>query len=545
MQKNFIEQQIETDLAAKHYPRLTTRFPPEPNGYLHIGHAKAICLNFGLAECYQGHCHLRMDDTNPSSERQEFAEAIAADIRWLGFRWDRLCHASDYFEQLFQLACQLIEGGLAYVCCLSMEETRQLRGTLTQGGQNSPYRERSIAENLRLFKEMRAGKFTPGSHVLRAKIDMQAANLNLRDPILYRILDSEHQRTGKTWKIYPTYDYAHALSDAIEGITHSLCTLEFQDHRPLYNWCIQTLCQAPWPQQMEFSRLQLTYTLTSKRNLKMLVEERLVQGWDDPRMPTLSGLRRRGIPAMALRNFCERLGISKSDSVIDYSVFEEEIRNYLNLHAARAMCVLEPLKITITNLPPQHLEYLTVPNHPQQPELGSRQVAFTNEIYIERTDFLEQAGSDFKRLTMLQEVRLRHAYVLKCQEVIKDAADQPIELRCTYDPATLGKKPEGRKVKGVIHWVSAQKNIAVTVRLYQHLFQDPHPWLAETPAALLAMLRANSLVTLTSCYLEAHYAALAPEIALQFERLGYFVTDRHDSKPTHLVFNRIVNLQDG
>lgn len=499
-----------------------------------------------MAEQYNGNCHLRFDDTNPSTEKLEYTEAIKTDVTWLGFKWDYLHHAADYFDQLFAYAIDLINQGKAFVCSLSMEETRQYRGTLTEPGQNSPYRERSIAENLDLFHRMQNGEFANGTHVLRAKIDMAAGNLNMRDPIMYRILNMPHQHVGTKWNVYPTYDYAHCLSDAIENITHSLCTLEFQDHRPLYDWFLEQLTPKPRPQQIEFSRLNLSHTITSKRNLKKLVESNIVAGWDDPRMSTLAGLRHRGFTPQAIRNFCQSLGISKSDSTISLDVLEECVRKDLNTNALRAMCVLKPLKVTITNFSAELVENLTAPNHPQRPELGSRIMPFTRTIYIEQNDFMENPPSDYQRLAPNKEVRLRYGYVIKCEEIIKDpTSGQVIEVKCSYDPDTLGKTPVDRKVKGVIHWVSATHAKACKVNLYSRLFQDPNPASAETWEDLVAMINPDSLTILEQCYLEPNIFPIAPETHFQFERLGYFVSDRLNSTANsdgNVVFNRVVEL---
>lgn len=544
--KNFIEQRIEEDLKNNTYGgKVTTRFPPEPNGYLHIGHAKSICLNFGMAKQYNGNCHLRFDDTNPSKEDIEYVNAIQADVKWLGFEWDYKHYAADYFEQLYDYAVALIKSGDAFVCSLNAEQMREYRGTLTEPGKNSPDRDRPIAENLDLFARMRAGEFNDGQYVLRAKIDMASGNINMRDPVIYRIMKVPHQHTGDKWCIYPMYDFAHCLSDAIEKITHSLCTLEFQDHRPLYDWFVEKLTPAPRPQQIEFSRLNLTHTLTSKRNLKRCVDDGIVDGWDDPRMPTLVGMRRRGFTPAAIRQFCKLIGISKSDSVIDMSLLEECVRDDLNKHALRAMCVLNPLKITIANLPDGHLEHVSAPNHPQDESLGSREIAFTKEIFIEQDDFAEIPPKKYKRLTIGNEIRLRNAYVIKCKEIIKDPKTGSIlELICEYDPDTLGKNPPERKVSGVIHWVSATHAKECEVRLFDRLFQDPNPGKADSWESLLKLINPESKVTLKHCYLEANLPNLEPETRYQFERLGYFVVDRMESSADRLIFNRIVGLRD-
>lgn len=540
---NFIRQIIESDLATgKHAGKVITRFPPEPNGYLHIGHAKSICLNFGLANEYEGVCHLRFDDTNPIKEEQEFVDAIEKDVHWLGFEWGKnLFHASDYFQKLYDCAVHLIKNDKAYVDSLSMEQIREYRGTLQKPGKESPDRNRPTEESLDLFARMKAGEFPDGKYVLRAKIEMNSPNLNMRDPIMYRIRHASHQRTGNQWCIYPMYDFAHSLSDAIESITHSLCTLEFQDHRPLYDWFVGNCPTPSKPQQIEFSRLNLSHTVTSKRKLKTLVDDKHVSSWDDPRMPTLVGMRRRGYPPAAIRQFCEIIGISKSDSIIDMSVFEECVRTELNTHAPRAMCVLNPVKIVLENYPENKVENLTVANHPQNPELGIREIPFSREIYIEQDDFMEIPANKFHRLSPGAEVRLRHAYVIKCNEVIKDKDGKIIELRCSYDPETLGKNPEGRKVKGVIHWVSAPQAKKIEVRLYDRLFKTENPGAKEN---FTEDLNTNSLTILRECYLEPGLQNLKPEQAFQFERLGYFCVDNKDSKENHLVFNRVVDLRD-
>lgn len=540
--KHFIEQRIEADIENNTYGGgVVTRFPPEPNGYLHIGHAKSICLNFTMAAQYQGRCHLRFDDTNPMKEETRFVEAIKEDVRWLGFQWDSLHHAADYFGQLYDFAIKLISEGKAYVCSLPPDKTREMRGTLTEPGQNSPYRERAIEENLALFEKMRQGVFKDGEHCLRAKIDMASGNMNMRDPVMYRIMNVPHQHTKEQWSIYPMYDYAHCLSDAIENITHSLCTLEFQDHRPLYDWFVEALFPKPRPQQIEFSRLNLSHTITSKRKLKALVDENRVDGWDDPRMPTIVGLRRRGFTANSIRNFCEQIGISKSDSIIDMSLLEECLRDDLNEHANRVMCVLNPLKVTITNLEPNHSEQLQAPNHPQNESMGQRKIPFTQTVYIEKEDFMEEPVKKFKRLSPGKEVRLRYGYVICCDEVIKDDSGEIIELKCSVDKDTLGKNPEGRKVKGVIHWVSATENFSCEVREFDRLFIHENPAAAEWNDELF---NPASLVKHANCYIEKGIQSLEPETSYQFERQGYFVIDRHDSKEDCLVFNKTVGLRD-
>jgi len=539
---NFIHQIINNDLKNnKNNGKVATRFPPEPNGYLHIGHAKSICLNFGTAIDYKGTCNLRFDDTNPEKESVEYMESIKRDVQWLGFEWHELRHASDYFEQLYQYAVQLIEQGQAYVDSLSAEEIRAYRGTLTEPGKESPDRSRSIAENLDLFKRMRAGEFADGQYVLRAKIDMASPNINLRDPAIYRIRRVHHQRTGDAWCIYPMYDYTHCISDAIEGITHSLCTLEFEDHRPLYDWVLDQLQTPAHPQQIEFARLQLEYTIVSKRKLNQLVTEKHVNGWDDPRMPTIAGLRRAGFTPKAIRDFCERIGITKQNSWIEMGVLEYCIREDLNENALRAMAVLQPLRIVFDNYPEDQVEQLEVSNHPQKPELGKRQVPFAKVILIERDDFAEVPPPKYKRLIEGGEVRLRGAYVIKCNSVIKDDAGNIIELRCTIDPDTLGKNPEGRKVKGVIHWVSEQHSHSAEVRLYSRLFRVPNP---DNEENFLDAINPDSIEVLNDCRVEASLANALPENRYQFERTGYFCLDAIDSANGKLVFNRTVTLRD-
>ena len=544
---NFIRHIIDADMASnKHDGRVQTRFPPEPNGYLHIGHAKSICLNFGLALDYNGVCTLRFDDTNPQKEEAEFVEAIKEDVRWLGFGFDdHLYYASGYFEQLYQYAVQLIEQGDAYVCDLSAEETREYRGTLTEPGKDSPYRNRSVEENLDLFKRMQTGEFEDGSRVLRAKIDMASPNINLRDPAIYRIRrDVVHHQTGDAWSIYPMYDYAHCVSDAIEGVTHSVCTLEFEDHRPLYDWFLDTLKTQHHPQQIEFSRLNLQYAITSKRKLTRLVEDALVDGWSDPRMPTISGMRRRGYPAAAIREFCTRIGVTKADNSVEMDILESCIRENLNENAPRAMAVLNPLKVIITNYPEGQTEQLTAPNHPQDETMGTREVPFTQTLYIDKADFKEEANNKFKRLVKDKEVRLRNAYVIRCDEVLKDDADEIIELRCSYDPATLGANPEGRKVKGVIHWVSAEYGLPAEVRLFDRLFNHPHPDTDKEIEDFTAHLNPDSLVTLTRSIVEPSLAEAEGSQVYQFEREGYFCVDSALSSSEKLVFNRTITLRD-
>jgi len=539
---NFIRQIIANDLKDnKNNGKVVTRFPPEPNGYLHIGHAKSICLNFGIAAENNGACNLRFDDTNPEKESDEYVEAIKRDVQWLGFEWSELHHASDYFEQLYNYAVQLIEQGQAYVDSLSAEQIREYRGTLTEPGKESPDRSRPIAENIDLFKRMRAGEFADGQYVLRAKIDMASPNINMRDPALYRIRRVHHQRTGNDWCIYPMYDYTHCISDALEGITHSLCTLEFEDHRPLYDWVLDQVKTPSHPQQIEFARLQLEYTIVSKRKLNQLVTEKHVGGWDDPRMPTIAGLRRAGFTPKSIRDFCERIGLTKQNSWIEMGVLEYCIREDLNDNAPRAMAVLQPLRVVIDNYPEDQTEQLEVGNHPQKPELGKRIVPFSKVILIERDDFAEIPPPKFKRLVAGGEVRLRGSYVIQCNEIIKDADGNITELRCSYDPDTLGKNPEGRKVKGVIHWVSEQHSQPAELRLYNRLFSVPNP---DNEENFLDAINPESLEVLTDCRVEASLANPQPESRYQFERTGYFCFDAIDSVNGKLVFNRTVTLRD-
>ncbi len=540
---NFIRQIIARDLETKKFDgKVVTRFPPEPNGFLHIGHAKSICLNFGIAEEFNGVCHLRFDDTNPEKESVEFMEAIEKDVHWLGFEWDKLCYASDYFEQLYDYAVQLIKKDKAYVDSLSAEQIRQYRGTLTEPGKESPDRSRSIEENLDLFARMKAGEFADGSYVLRAKIDMASPNINMRDPTLYRIRRVHHQRTGDDWCLYPMYDYTHCISDAIEGITHSLCTLEFEDHRPLYDWVLKQLETEHHPQQIEFARLQLEYTVMSKRKLHQLVAEGYVNGWDDPRMPTIAGLRRAGYTPASIRDFSERIGITKKDAWIEMGVLEYCIREDLNENAPRAMAVLEPLRVVIENYPDDQVEQLELANHPQKPELGKRKVPFSKVVLIEREDFAENPPPKFKRLVEGGEVRLRGSYVIKCEKIIKDDQGNIIELRCTYDPNTLGKKPEGRKVKGVIHWVSEKHALPAEIRLYDRLFKLPNP---DSEANFLDTLNPESLEILENAWVEPSLAEAPAESRFQFERKGYFCVDAIDANTKDkLVFNRTVTLRD-
>lgn len=530
----------------KNNGRVVTRFPPEPNGYLHIGHAKSICLNFGLAIENDGVCHLRFDDTNPTKEDVEYVESMKADVRWLGFDWhDKLFYASDYFEQLYQYAVQLIKAGKAYVCSLSPDEMRQYRGTLTIPGEDSPYRTRSVEENVDLFARMRTGEFPEGAHTLRAKIDMASGNLNMRDPVMFRILHATHHRTGDTWCIYPMYDYAHCVSDAIEGITHSICTLEFEDHRPLYNWFLDALRTPCHPQQIEFARLNLSYTLLSKRKLIQLVTQGHVHGWDDPRLPTISGLRRRGYTPEAIRTFCERIGVAKRDSVVDIALLEHCIREDLNKRAPRVMAILHPLRVVIDNYPEGQVEELEAINNPEDASMGTRQVPFSRVLYIERDDFREDPPRQFFRLAPGREVRLRYAYYLTCTGVVQDEnTGEVVELHCTYDPATRGGwAPDGRQVKSTIHWVSAAHAIPVEVRLYDHLFLKPDPGADEASSDLGASLNPQSLEVLTACQVEPSLAGATPGSRYQFERQGYFCVDP-DTRPGTLVFNRTVTLRD-
>ncbi len=545
---NFIRQIIDADLeAGKNDGRVHTRFPPEPNGYLHIGHAKSICLNFGIARDYPGGlCNLRFDDTNPHKEDVEYVESIQEDVRWLGFDWeDRLFYASDYFEQLYGYAVELIENGKAYVCDLSAEETREYRGTLTEPGRESPYRNRSVEENMDLFRRMRAGEFEDGSRVLRAKIDMASPNMNMRDPTLYRIRHGViHHQTGSEWCLYPMYDYTHPISDAIEGITHSLCTLEFEDHRPLYDWCLDNISIGCHPRQYEFSRLNLQYTIMSKRKLTQLVDEGHVSGWNDPRMPTIAGLRRRGYTPASIRTFSDRIGVTKSDNSVEMGMLEACIREDLDKNAPRAMAVLHPLKIVIENFPEGQVEELQAFNHPKDESMGSRTLKFTREIYIDRADFREEANKKYKRMVTGGEVRLRNSYVIKCEDVIKGSNGEITELRCSYDPDTLGKNPEGRKVRGVIHWVSASEGIKAEVRVYDSLFNHPTPDGDREVESFIDHLNPESLTILTECVVEPSLAQAEPGSSFQFEREGYFCVDSIDSGPDRLVFNRTVTLRD-
>jgi glutaminyl-tRNA synthetase len=541
--QDFIREVIRDDLMAGRVATVVTRFPPEPNGYLHIGHAKSICLNFGIASQFGGRCHLRFDDTNPAREEEQFVDAIEADVRWLGFDWGEHLHfASDYFDQLYDWAEALIEAGKAYVDDLSAEEIREHRGTLTEPGRDSPWRDRPAAESLDLFRRMRAGEFADGARVLRARIDMTSGNINLRDPVIYRILRAAHPRTGEAWCIYPTYDFAHGQSDAIEGVTHSLCTLEFEDHRPLYDWLLGNLPVPSHPRQFEFARLNLTYTVLSKRRLIRLVEDGHVDGWDDPRLPTLAGLRRRGIPPAAIHDLAARIGVTKSDSVVEMSVLDHCTRELLNQTAQRRMAVLRPLKVVIENYPEGETEQLDAVNNPNDESAGTRQVPFSRELWIERDDFMEDPPKKFFRLGPGREVRLRYAYFITCREVIKDDAGIVVELRCTYDPATRGgDAPDGRKVRGTLHWVSAAHAMAAEVRLYDHLFARPDPG-AGSDGDFLADLNPDSLERITGL-VEPALAETRPGEAVQFERLGYFTPDP-DTTPDRPVFNRTVALRD-
>ncbi|HWI64263.1 MAG TPA: glutamine--tRNA ligase/YqeY domain fusion protein [Symbiobacteriaceae bacterium] len=541
---NFIQDFINEDKAAGRYGgRVHTRFPPEPNGYLHIGHAKAICLDFGIAAANGGLCNLRFDDTNPTAEDVEYVDSIQADIRWLGFNWDDRCfYASSYFDQLYEWAIKLIKDGKAYVCDLTPDEVREYRGTLTEPGRESPHRNRSVEENLDLFNRMKNGEYPNGTKTLRAKIDMASGNINMRDPVIYRILHAEHHQTGDKWCVYPTYDYAHPLSDAIEGITHSLCTLEFEDHRPLYNWLLEQVEIPNAPRQIEFARLNLTHTLTSKRGLRRLVEEGHVTGWDDPRMPTLSGMRRRGYTPDAVRNFCNDVGVAKTNSVVSLAQLEHWVREDLNKTAPRMMAVLRPLKVVLVNYPEDQVEEFSVENNPEDPEAGSRSVPFSRTIYIEQEDFMEEPAPKYFRLAPGREVRLKGTYFIKCEEVVKDpATGQIVELRCTYDPATRGgEAPDGRKVKSTIHWVSARHAMDATVRLYDTLFQTPNP--AEG-GDIMANLNPNSLEVLTHCKVEPGVAQAPAGTRYQFLRHGYFCVDPDTTAET-LVFNRTITLKD-
>ncbi len=544
---NFIRSIIASDLkSGAPAKKVVTRFPPEPNGFLHIGHAKSICLNFGLAAEFGGVCNLRLDDTNPIKEESTYAEAIMEDVRWLGFDWEnRLYYASDYFEQLHEFALRLIRAGKAYVDDLSPEQIREYRGTLTEPGRESPCRNRTVEENLDLFARMRAGEFPDGSRVLRAKIDMASGNLNLRDPVMYRILNAPHHRTGDVWCIYPMYDFAHGQSDSIEGVTHSICTLEFEDHRPLYDWFLDQL-EIHHPRQIEFARLNLSYTVMSKRKLLELVREKHVDGWDDPRMPTLTGLRRRGYTPGAIRDFCRRIGVAKRESTVDVGLLEHCLREDLNESAPRRMAVLNPLRLVITNYPEGRNEEFEAPNHPQKSEMGTRKIPFARELYIERDDFMEDPPKKYFRLSPGREVRLRYAYIVRCDEVIRDeATGEVVELRCTYDPTSRGGAPaDGRKVKGIIHWVSAAHAVSAEVRLYDRLFRKENPTGDRQEPDYRAHLNPDSLEVLTDCRVEPELGKSPQESRYQFERLGYFCVDSRDSAPANPVFNRTATLRD-
>ena len=542
---NFIKTFIDEDLRSEKNDTIRTRFPPEPNGYLHIGHAKAICLNFGIAEEYGGTCNLRFDDTNPIKEEEEYVQSIKEDIRWLGFDWqDREYFASDYFDQLYEWAIKLIEVGKAYVDDLTADEIREYRGTLTEPGRESPYRNRRVEENRDLFERMRAGEFADGSRVLRAKIDMAAGNLNMRDPVMYRILHASHHRTGDTWCIYPMYDFAHGQSDSIENITHSLCSLEFEDHRPLYDWFIRELEIYP-SRQIEFARLNLSYTVVSKRMLRQLVNEGLVSGWNDPRMPTLSGLRRRGFPAASIRKFCDAIGVAKANSLVDIALLEHLVREDLNQHASRVMAVLRPIKVLLLNYPEGESEEMDAVNNPEDPDAGTRKVPFSRQLYIERSDFHEDPPKKYFRLAPGREVRLRWGYFIKCVDVVKDDDGEIVELHCTYDPATRGGyAPDGRKVRGTIHWVSAPHALDAEVRLYDHLFAKPDPTEVIEGEDFKANLNPQSLEVVMGAKVEPGLARALPGASIQFERLGYYCVDSEDSAADRLVFNRTVTLRD-
>ncbi|MGL5679944.1 MAG: glutamine--tRNA ligase [Plesiomonas shigelloides] len=539
---NFIRQIIDEDLASGKHTSVHTRFPPEPNGYLHIGHAKSICLNFGIAKDYQGQCNLRFDDTNPAKEDMEFVESIQNDVKWLGFEWSGdICYSSDYFDQLHQYAIELIQKGLAYVDELTAEQMREYRGTLTEPGKNSPYRDRSVEENLALFEKMKNGEFAEGSACLRAKIDMASPFIVMRDPVIYRIKFAEHHQTGNKWCIYPMYDFTHCISDALEGITHSICTLEFQDNRRLYDWVLDNITIPCHPRQYEFSRLNLEYAIMSKRKLNQLVTEQVVSGWDDPRMPTISGLRRRGYTPESIREFCRRIGVTKQDNLVEMSALEACIREDLNENAPRAMAVLDPVRVVIENLPEGHLEVLQAPVHPNKAEMGTRELPFTREIFIDRADFREEANKQYKRLVLGKEVRLRNAYVIKAERVEKDAEGNIQTIFCTYDADTLGKDPaDGRKVKGVIHWVSADKGVPAEIRVYDRLFCVANPAAADD---FLSTINPESLV-IRRGVVEPSLVQAPAEKAYQFEREGYFCVDSKDSSAEHLVFNRTVGLRD-
>jgi glutaminyl-tRNA synthetase len=545
MAKHFIAEIIENDLASGKHASIRTRFPPEPNGYLHLGHAKSICLNFGLAAEYGGLCNLRFDDTNPTKEEAEYVESIQRDVRWLGFDWEERCYyASDYFGRLYEWAEQLVRDGKAYVDDLSVDEIRDYRGPWNEPGRESPFRNRPVEENLDLFRRMRAGEFPDGTRVLRAKIDMSSGNINLRDPVMYRILHAHHHRTGDAWCIYPMYDWAHGQSDSLERITHSICTLEFEDHRPLYDWFVEALGIYP-PRQIEFARLNVTHTVLSKRKLLRLVQESVVSGWDDPRMPTLAGIRRRGYPPAALRDFCERIGVTKQESVVEFALLEHCVREELNRTAPRRMAVLKPLKLVLTDWDAGRVEALEAVNNPEDPAAGTRPVRMTRELWIERDDFMEEPPKKFHRLAPGREVRLRWGYIVRCDEVVKDAAGEVVELRCSHDPATRGGgTPDGRKVPGTIHWVSAAEAIDAEVRLYDHLFANPDPDDVPEGVDWIATVNPGSLEVVAGAKVEPAAAALAPGANLQFERIGYFTADAADHRTERPVFNRTATLRD-
>lgn len=541
---NFIRNRISEEIEQGRVSRVVTRFPPEPNGFLHIGHAKSICLNFGIAEQFGGRCHLRFDDTNPAKEEQLYIDAIREDIEWLGFQWSgEVRYASDYFEKLYEWACHLIRHNLAYVDDLNAEQMREYRGTLTEPGRPSPYRDRSVEENLALFEAMRNGEFDEGERVLRAKIDMASPNINLRDPTLYRIRHAAHHQSGDSWKIYPSYDFTHGQSDAIEGVTHSICTLEFEDHRPLYNWFLDHLPVPARPVQIEFARLNLNYTVTSKRRLKMLVDQNIVEGWDDPRMPTISGMRRRGYTPASIRKFCDMVGVARAAGVVDIQMLHFAIRSDLEENAPRAMCVMKPLRVVLTNLPEAYEERFEVAGHPAREDMGTRSLPLNREIWIDRDDFMEAPPKKFFRLAPGKEVRLRNAYVIRCDEVIKDDEGGIAELRCSLDLDTLGRNPEGRRVKGVIHWVSATHGVPVEVRNYDNLFLEASPD-RDQDVDFLEHLNDRSLEVVQAIG-EPALAEVAPESRFQFERVGYFCADRYLSEPGRPVFNRTVSLKDG
>ncbi len=541
---NFLRAIIEADLAAGRVDEVVTRFPPEPNGFLHVGHAKSICVNFGLAEAYGGRCRLRFDDTNPEKEAQEYIESIQEDVRWLGFQWDgEVRYASVYFDQFYQWAVHLVEQGDAYVCDLTADEAREYRGTLTEPGRNSPWRDRAVEENLDLLARMKAGEFDEGARVLRAKIDMGAPNMNLRDPILYRIRKISHHQTGDDWVIYPTYDFAHGQEDAIEGVTHSICTLEFEDHRPLYDWLLDHLPVPSRPRQYEFGRLNLSYTVTSKRKLRQLVDEGIVSGWDDPRMPTLAGMRRRGYTPRAIRQFCDAIGTTRSDGVVDVAMLEHAVRDDLNQNAPRAMCVLDPLRVILTNYPEDQAERISAPCHPSREELGMRELPFGRELWIDRADFRESANKRYKRLVIGKRVRLRNAYVIEADEAITDDNGEIVAVHARVIPDTLGEDPaDGVKPKGVIHWVSAADAVPAEVRLYDRLFNDPQPDRGDRD--FLDCVNPQSLTVVREAWIEPSLGEAMPEQGFQFEREGYFVADRCDYSPDHPVFNRTIGLRD-